>query len=76
MPASRMAASDRYGLHDGSGDRNSMRFALALAPVTGTRMHALRFRCEYTRMVGASYPGTRRRYELVVGAAKAHTEGA
>ena len=34
------------------------------------------FRWDITRLTGASKPGTRRRYELLVGAAKASTAGA
>ena len=37
-------------------------------------MHAERFRCEYTRLIGASYPGTSRRYEFVVGFVNASNE--
>ncbi len=41
-------------MHDGSGTRNSMRFALGLDPVIGMRTHAERLRAEYTRFTGAS----------------------
>ena len=37
-----------------------MRLALGLLPVIGIRMQAERLRCEYTRLTGARYPGTRR----------------
>ena len=32
-----IAANARYGLHDGSGTRNSMRLAFGLEPVIGMR---------------------------------------
>ncbi|CAB4785122.1 unannotated protein [freshwater metagenome] len=38
-----------------------MRFAFGLVPVIGIRIHAERLRAEYTRLTGASYPGTSRR---------------
>src|SRR5437588_10213762 len=75
-PAWSIAANARYGLHDGSGDRNSTRLAAGVWKYTGMRAHAERFRCEYTRLIGASYPGTSRRYEVVVGAANARIAGA
>ena len=50
----------RYGLDDGSGQRNSTRFALGFDPVIGIRMHAERLRELYSRLTGASKPGTRR----------------
>src|SRR5574341_1695165 len=75
-PAIIMAANARYGLHDGSGGRNSSRFALGLAEYTGMRTAAERLRREYTRFTGASYPGTSRLYEFVVGAANASSAGA
>ncbi len=40
------------------------------------RHEAERLRAERHRLTGASKPGTRRRYELVVGAAKARIAGA
>ena len=40
MPASSIAANARYGLLDGSGQRNSTRLALVLEPVSGMRMQA------------------------------------
>src|SRR6266567_2724573 len=75
-PAISIAAKARYGLQDGSGTRNSTRLALALVPVTGIRAQAERLRCEYTRLTGASKPGTSRRNELTVGLVNAHTLGA
>src|SRR4051812_24244941 len=66
-PASIIAAKPRYGLHDGSGVRNSMRFALGEVEIIGMRMAAERLRDEYARLTGASKPGVRRRYELVPG---------
>src|SRR3954454_13319933 len=72
-PAINIAENARYGLHDGSGQRNSSRFAFGLFEYSGMRTDAERLRCEYTRFTGASYPGTSRLYELVVGAANAST---
>src|SRR6266481_4641798 len=66
-PAMSMAANARYGLHDGSGERNSSRFALGLGEYIGMRIAAERLRDEYARFTGASNPGTSRLYELVVG---------
>ena len=48
------AANARYGLHDGSGQRNSSRFAFGLFENSGMRTDAERFRAEYTRFTGAS----------------------
>ena len=45
-PAISIAENARYGLHDGSGTRNSMRLAFGFAPVIGMRMQAERLRCE------------------------------
>src|ERR1700733_11595639 len=67
VPALRIAEKARYGLADGSGTRNSIRLAFGLVPVIGMRQHADRFRAEYTRLTGASKPGTRRWQELTVG---------
>src|SRR5437763_17142451 len=53
-PAINIAEKARYGLHDGSGARNSSRLALGLLEYVGMRMHAERLRCEYTRLIGAS----------------------
>ena len=41
-----MAENARYGLQDGSGTRNSSRFAFGLGPVIGIRTQAERLRCE------------------------------
>src|ERR1041384_8497211 len=67
-PAIIIAANAMYGLQLGSGGRNSTRFALGDAEYIGIRHAAERFRREYARFTGASKPGTRRLYELVVGA--------
>src|SRR5262249_16501008 len=75
-PAISIAEKARYGLLDGSGTRNSMRLALAFVPVTGMGVQAERLRCEYTRLTGASKPGTRRRYEFTVGLVNASSDGA
>src|SRR5437879_3973452 len=66
-PAISMAEKARYGLQEGSGERNSMRFALGLGEYIGMRMAADRLRELYARLTGASKPGTKRLYELVVG---------
>src|SRR5438270_6547055 len=66
-PAINIAANARYGLHDGSGERNSIRFAFGLGEYIGMRIAALRLRELYARFTGASKPGTRRLYEFVVG---------
>src|SRR3954466_16412713 len=64
-PARSITASARYGLHDGSGIRSSMR---VFAPRdVGTRISGLRLRSDHAIAVGASYPGTRRLYELTSG---------
>src|ERR671914_208735 len=49
-PAIIIAANARYGLHDGSGGRNSTRLALGLAEYIGMRTAADRFRREYARL--------------------------
>ena len=49
-----MAAKPMYGLHNGSGQRNSTRFALGDCEYIGMRTDALRLRCEYARLTGAS----------------------
>src|SRR5215469_17024973 len=67
MPAISMAENARYGLQLGSGKRTSMRRVLGFGPVMGMRTLAERLRLEYARLIGASKPGTRRRYEFVVG---------
>src|SRR5207253_10160652 len=66
-PAISIAENARYGLHDGSGGRNSARLALGLGEYVGIRIAADRLRDEYARFTGASNPGTSRLYELVVG---------
>ena len=54
-PAIIMAAKARYGLHDASGKRTSMRRALGELPAwTGLRFEAERLRLEYARFTGAS----------------------
>src|SRR6266508_4789858 len=71
-----IADQARYPLQLGSGQRNSSRFAFGLFEYIGMRMDAERLRADSARLTGASNPGTRRRYELVVGAAKARMAGA
>src|SRR6266851_2203270 len=66
-PANSIAENARYGLQDGSGGRNSARFALGLGEYVGMRIAAERLRDEYARFTGASNPGTSRLYEFVVG---------
>ena len=56
--------------------RNSMRLAFGLFGNTGMRQAAERFALRIGQVHGASKPGTRRRYELVVGAANASRAGA
>src|SRR5712692_3248808 len=70
-PAISIAANARYGLHDGSGERNSSRFAFGDGEYIGMRTAAERFRDEYARFTGASKPGTSRLYEFVVGLQRA-----
>src|SRR5262245_30122095 len=79
MPSSMamsIAGHARYPLQLGSGQRNSKRFALGLFEYIGIRIEAERLRAESARLTGASKPGTRRRYEFVVGAANARIAGA
>src|SRR2546429_9076871 len=79
MPSSMaisIAGQARYPLHVGSGQRNSNRLALGLLEYIGMRIDADRVRADSARLTGASNPGTRRRYELVVGAANARMAGA
>src|SRR5215510_7299573 len=71
-----IADHSRYPLQLGSGQRNSSRLALGLFEYIGIRIAAERLRAESARFTGASNPGTRRRYEFVVGAANARIEGA
>src|SRR5262245_10978974 len=75
-PAISIAAKARYALADGSGQRNSTRFAAGEVEYIGIRAAAERLRCDIARFTGASYPGTRRLYELVVGAQNAMSAGA
>src|SRR5919198_3603758 len=64
-PAASMAANARYGLHAGSGERNSTRVADSLPGLyIGTRTSALRFRRAQHTYTGASYPGISRLYEF------------
>src|SRR5437773_4215651 len=70
-PAITSAEKHRYGLAEGSGGRNSIRRAFGFSEYIGIRTAADRFRLENARFTGASYPGTSRLYELVVGAANA-----
>jgi hypothetical protein len=49
-----MAEKARYGLQDGSGQRNSSLFAAGACEYCGMRIAAERFRLEYTRLTGAS----------------------
>src|SRR5262249_51630574 len=66
----------RYPLQLGSGQRNSSRLLLGFFEYIGIRIEADRFRCDIARLTGDSNPGPRRRYEFVVGAAKASSAGA
>ena len=54
IPAINIAANAIYGFDDGSGGRNSTRFALGLAEYMGMRTAADRLRREYARFTGAS----------------------
>ena len=54
-PAIIIAAKARYGLHDASGKRTSMRRDFGELPAcTGMRIDAERLRLEYARLTGAS----------------------
>src|SRR5262249_39463736 len=64
-PDRSITASARYGLHDGSGIRSSIR--VPVPRVAGPRTGGLRFFSDYEIAVGASWPGTRRLYELTRG---------
>src|SRR5262250_3868128 len=75
-PAISIAENAMYPLHAGSGSRTSMRFAFGDGEYIGMRTAAERLREEYARLTGASKPGTRRRYELVVGLVNAASAGA
>jgi hypothetical protein len=74
--ASIRAENIRYGQQLGSGQRNSILFDFGLLEYIGIRTAAERLRADIARLTGASNPGTRRRYELLVGAAKARIAGA
>src|SRR5918911_3789875 len=64
-PAWSRTAKVRYGLHDGSGQRSSIRVACSLPGwYSGTRTSAERLRRDHATYTGASYPGTSRLYEL------------
>src|SRR5215210_320671 len=68
-PAWRRTANVRYGLHDGSGQRSSIRVAFSLPGwYMGTRTSAERLRRDHAMYTGASYPGTSRLYEFTDGA--------
>src|SRR5467141_845694 len=64
-PDRSITASARYGLHDGSGIRSSMR--VPVPREAGTRTSGLRFFSDHAMLVGASYPGTSRLYEFTSG---------
>ena len=66
-PAASITENARYGLHAGSGERNSMRVELSLPFFgSGTRTSADRLlRAQHT-YTGASYPTISRLYELTV----------
>lgn len=66
-----IAKNAKYRSYDGSGQRNSTRFCFGSDEHIGIRQQALQLRCEFARLTGASKPGTRRLYKLVVGAKKA-----
>ena len=70
-PAISIAENAKYGLHEGSGGRNSTRFAAGLSKYIAMRAAAERLRADSARIVGASYPGTNRLYELLLGATMA-----
>ena len=56
-----IAENARYGLHEGSGARYSMRIkARSPLPARGTRISADRFICAQLIATGASKPGTNR----------------
>src|SRR5262245_49678222 len=73
-PASIIAENARYGLHDGSGVRNSSRLAFGDAENIGIRIAADRFLDEYARFTGASNPGVSLRYEFVDGLVNAQID--
>src|SRR5439155_26222091 len=53
-PAINSAANVRYGFEDGSGARESMRFAFGDLEYTGVRQIAERLRSEYIKLIGDS----------------------
>src|SRR5689334_13767630 len=64
-PAASIAENDRYGLHAGSGERNSIRTDSFLPRFdNGTRTNAERLLRAQHLYTGASYPGISRLYEL------------
>src|SRR5438093_5154379 len=75
-PAISIAANAKYAFAEGSGQRNSTRFAFGESEYIGMRAAAERLRWDMARLTGASYPGTSRLYELVVGAQNAIKAGA
>src|ERR1700730_18631446 len=66
-PAIIIAENAMYGLQVGSGKRTSIRLAFGDGEYIGIRTEAERLRLEYARLIGASKPGTSRRYEMVPG---------
>src|SRR5258708_38782492 len=76
IPAMSIAEKARYGLHEGSGGRNSNRFNFGFVEHIGIRMAAERLRPEEARLTGASKPGTRRLELVGVGHANATIDGA
>ena len=64
------------GADIGFGAGSGIRFAFGASEYMGTRIAAERLRAERTRLTGASYPGTSRRYEFVVGAQNPRIAGA
>src|SRR5438874_13752997 len=65
IPERSITARARYGLHEGSGMRSSIR--VPVPREAGTRTSGLRFFSDHAMLVGASYPGTSRLYELTSG---------
>src|SRR3954469_12801390 len=64
-PAASITENARYGLHAGSGERNSMRVESFLPRFgSGTRTNADRLLRAQQMYAGASYPGINRLYEL------------
>src|ERR1700686_5268202 len=75
-PAISIAENARYGFAVGSGKRTAIRLAFGDGEYIGIRTDAERLRDEYARLIGASKPGTSRRYELVPGLVNAASDGA